>query len=213
MKKACSVMNYILPQKNIASMHCSANVGKDGDVAVFFGLSGTGKTTLSNRPEPFTIGDDEHGWDDDGCSPRGRLLRKDNQFRSKRTGYLSSYQTQRVIEKCCCEIKWHIDFNDASKTENTRVSYPIHHIPNIKKPVSKAGHASKVIISPQTPLVLPPVSILTDERHNIIFCLGLRQTGGTERGIKEPQPTFSACFGAAFLSLHPTVYADVLLNA
>ncbi len=217
MKKGLfSVMNYILPQKNIASMHCSANVGKDGDVAVFFGLSGTGKTTLSTDPNRLLIGDDEHGWDDDGVFnfEGGCYAKTINLSEANEPDIYQAIRRNALLENVVVKSNGDIDFNDASKTENTRVSYPIHHLPNIVKPVSKAGHASKVIFLTANAFgVLPPVSILTDDQTQYHFLSGFTaKLAGTERGIKEPQPTFSACFGAAFLSLHPTVYADVLLK-
>lgn len=217
MKKGLfSVMNYILPQQNIASMHCSANVGKEGDVAVFFGLSGTGKTTLSTDPNRLLIGDDEHGWDDDGVFnfEGGCYAKTINLSAANEPDIYQAIRRDALLENVVVKSDGEIDFSDASKTENTRVSYPIHHIQNIVKPVSKAGHASKVIFLTADAFgVLPPVSILTDEQTQYHFLSGFTaKLAGTERGIKEPQPTFSACFGAAFLSLHPTVYADVLLK-
>lgn len=217
MKKGLfSVMNYLLPQKNIASMHCSANVGKEGDVAIFFGLSGTGKTTLSTDPNRLLIGDDEHGWDDDGVFnfEGGCYAKTINLSATSEPDIYRAIKRNALLENVVVAADSEIDFTDASKTENTRVSYPIHHIPNIVQPVSKAGHAGKVIFLTADAFgVLPPVSILTDEQTQYHFLSGFTaKLAGTERGIKEPQPTFSACFGAAFLSLHPTVYAEVLLQ-
>ena len=192
MKKGMfSVMNYLLPLKGIASMHCSANVGEKGDVAVFFGLSGTGKTTLSTDPKRRLIGDDEHGWE-----------------------IYNAIRRDALLENVTVRDDGTIDFDDGSKTENTRVSYPIYHIENIVKPVSKAGHATKVIFLTADAFgVLPPVSRLTANQTQYHFLSGFTaKLAGTERGVTEPTPTFSACFGAAFLSLHPTQYAEVLVK-
>lgn len=215
MKKGMfSMMNYFLPLQGIASMHCSANVGKDGDVAVFFGLSGTGKTTLSTDPKRQLIGDDEHGWDDDGvfnfeggCYAKTINLSKENE-----PDIYNAIRRDALLENVTVLADGEIDFNDGSKTENTRVSYPIYHIDNIVTPVSKAGHAKKVIFLTADAFgVLPPVSKLTKEQAKYHFLSGFTaKLAGTERGITEPTPTFSSCFGAAFLSLHPTKYAEVL---
>lgn len=215
MKKGIfSVMNYYLPLKGIASMHCSANVGKNGDVAIFFGLSGTGKTTLSTDPERALIGDDEHGWDDDGifnleggCYAKCIKLRKENE-----PDIYNAIKRDALLENLVILPDGTIDFDDDSKTENTRVSYPIYHINNIVKPVSKAGHAKKVIfLTADTFGVLPPVSRLTEEQTKYYFLSGYTaKVAGTERGIIEPVPSFSACFGAAFLMLDPIIYANEL---
>ncbi|MEH8022222.1 phosphoenolpyruvate carboxykinase (ATP) [Rheinheimera metallidurans] len=215
MKKGMfSMMNYFLPLQGIASMHCSANVGKDGDVAVFFGLSGTGKTTLSTDPKRQLIGDDEHGWDDDGvfnfeggCYAKTINLSKENE-----PDIYNAIRRDALLENVTVLADGEIDFNDGSKTENTRVSYPIYHIDNIVTPVSKAGHAKKVIFLTADAFgVLPPVSKLTKEQAKYHFLSGFTaKLAGTERGITAPTPTFSSCFGAAFLSLHPTKYAEVL---
>lgn len=215
MKKGLfSVMNYLLPQRGIASMHCSANVGEKGDVAIFFGLSGTGKTTLSTDPKRQLIGDDEHGWDDNGvfnfeggCYAKTINLRKEHE-----PDIYNAIRRDALLENVVVDDQGNVDFSDASKTENTRVSYPIHHIDNIVKPVSKAGHAQKVIFLTADAFgVLPPVSKLTQQQAEYYFLSGFTsKLAGTERGITEPTPTFSACFGAAFLSLHPTRYAEVL---
>ena len=215
MKKGIfSVMNYHLPLKGIASMHCSANVGKKGDVAIFFGLSGTGKTTLSTDPERALVGDDEHGWDDDGifnfeggCYAKCIKLSRRNE-----PDIYSAIRRDALLENLVVLSDGTIDFNDVSKTENTRVSYPIYHINNIVKPVSKAGHAKKVIfLSADTFGVLPPVSRLTEEQTRYYFLSGYTaKVAGTERGIVEPVPSFSACFGAAFLMLDPIIYANKL---
>jgi phosphoenolpyruvate carboxykinase (ATP) len=215
MKKGIfSVMNYYLPLKGIAAMHCSANVGKNGDTAIFFGLSGTGKTTLSTDPERALVGDDEHGWDDDGifnfeggCYAKCIRLSKKNE-----PDIYNAIRRDALLENLVVLSDGTVDFNDQSKTENTRVSYPIYHINNIIKPVSKAGHAKKVIfLSADTFGVLPPVSRLTEEQTRYYFLSGYTaKVAGTERGIDEPIPSFSACFGAAFLMLDPITYANEL---
>ncbi|TPH15257.1 phosphoenolpyruvate carboxykinase (ATP) [Litorilituus lipolyticus] len=215
MKKGMfSMMNYLLPLQGIASMHCSANVGKEGDVAVFFGLSGTGKTTLSTDPKRELIGDDEHGWDDTGvfnfeggCYAKTIKLSKENE-----PDIYNAIRRDALLENVTVAEDGTIDFDDNSRTENTRVSYPIHHIDNIVKPVSRAGHAKKVIFLTADAFgVLPPVAKLTPEQTEYYFLSGFTaKLAGTERGITEPTPTFSSCFGAAFLSLHPTQYAEVL---
>ncbi|OMQ26847.1 phosphoenolpyruvate carboxykinase (ATP) [Serratia oryzae] len=217
MKKGLfSIMNYLLPLKGIASMHCSANVGEKGDVAIFFGLSGTGKTTLSTDPKRQLIGDDEHGWDDDGVfNFEGGCYAKTIKLSAQAEPEI--YQAIRrdaLLENVQVLADGSIDFDDASKTENTRVSYPIYHIENIVKPVSKAGHAKKIIFLTADAFgVLPPVSRLTAEQTQYHFLSGFTaKLAGTERGITTPTPTFSACFGAAFLALHPTQYASVLVK-
>jgi len=215
MKKGMfSMMNYLLPLQGIASMHCSANVGSDGDVAIFFGLSGTGKTTLSTDPKRKLIGDDEHGWDDDGVFnfEGGCYAKTINLSKEHEPDIYNAIRRDALLENVNVREDGSIDFACALKTENTRVSYPIHHIDNIVKPVSKAGHATKVIfLTADAYGVLPPVSKLTPGQTQYYFLSGFTaKLAGTERGITEPTPTFSACFGAAFLSLHPTQYADVL---
>ncbi|MFU9136631.1 phosphoenolpyruvate carboxykinase (ATP) [Erwinia tasmaniensis] len=217
MKKGLfAVMNYLLPLKGIASMHCSANVGEKGDVAVFFGLSGTGKTTLSTDPQRKLIGDDEHGWDDDGVfNFEGGCYAKTIKLSAEAEPEI--YQAIRrdaLLENVVVRTDGSVDYDDGSKTENTRVSYPIDHIENIAKPVSKAGHAKKVIFLTADAFgVLPPVSRLTPDQTQYHFLSGFTaKLAGTERGVTEPTPTFSACFGAAFLTLHPTQYADVLVK-
>ncbi|OJH83335.1 phosphoenolpyruvate carboxykinase (ATP) [Serratia marcescens] len=217
MKKGLfSIMNYLLPLKGIASMHCSTNVGEQGDVAVFFGLSGTGKTTLSTDPKRQLIGDDEHGWDEDGVfNFEGGCYAKTIKLSPQAEPEI--YQAIRrdaLLENVTVRADGSIDFDDASKTENTRVSYPIYHIENIVKPVSKAGHARKIIFLTADAFgVLPPVSRLTPEQTQYHFLSGFTaKLAGTERGITAPTPTFSACFGAAFLTLHPTQYAEVLVK-
>jgi phosphoenolpyruvate carboxykinase (ATP) len=215
MKKGIfSVMNYHLPLKGIASMHCSANVGKKGDVAIFFGLSGTGKTTLSTDPNRGLIGDDEHGWDDDGIFnfEGGCYAKCINLSMENEPDIYNAIRRDALLENLVVHTDGTIDFNDPSKTENTRVSYPLYHINNIVKPVSKAGHASKVIFLTADAFgVLPPVSRLTEEQTMYYFLSGYTaKVAGTERGIKEPVPSFSTCFGAAFLMLDPQIYAREL---
>lgn len=217
MKKGIfSMMNYYLPLKGIAAMHCSANMGKDGDVAIFFGLSGTGKTTLSADPKRALIGDDEHGWDDDGvfnfeggCYAKCINLSEENE-----PDIYRAIRRDALLENLVVRPDGSIDFADASKTENTRVSYPIFHIDNIVKPVSKGGHATKVIFLTADAFgVLPPVSKLTADQTKYHFLSGFTaKLAGTERGVTSPQPTFSACFGNAFLTLHPTKYAIELVK-
>jgi len=213
MKKGIfSVMNYYLPLKGIASMHCSANVGKKGDVALFFGLSGTGKTTLSINPERALVGDDEHGWDNDGifnleggCYAKCFKLSRQNE-----PDIYDAIRRDALLENLVVLSDGTIEFNNDSKTENTRVSYPIYHINNIVQPVSKAGHPKKIIfLTADTFGVLPPVSCLTEEQTKYYFLSGYSaKVAGTERGIVEPIPSFSACFGAAFLMLDPIIYAN-----
>ena len=217
MKKGMfSYMNYLLPLKGMASMHCSANTNEKGETAIFFGLSGTGKTTLSTDPKRQLIGDDEHGWDDDGvfnfeggCYAKVINLSKENE-----PDIWNAIRRNALLENVTVDKKGAIDFADKSVTENTRVSYPIFHIENIVKPVSKAPAAKKVIfLSADAFGVLPPVSILTPEQTKYYFLSGFTaKLAGTERGITEPTPTFSACFGAAFLSLHPTKYGEELVK-
>ncbi len=215
MKKGIfSVMNYYLPLKGIASMHCSANVGKKGDVAIFFGLSGTGKTTLSTDPERALVGDDEHGWDDDGVFnfEGGCYAKTINLSAENEPDICRAIRRDALLENVVVNEKGEIDFSSAAKTENTRVSYPIYHIDNIVRPVSKAGHASTVIFLTADAFgVLPPVSRLTEEQTQYYFLSGYTaKVAGTERGISEPQPSFSACFGAAFLLVDPIIYAREL---
>jgi len=215
MKKGMfSIMNYLLPLKGMPSMHCSANVGDDGDVAIFFGLSGTGKTTLSTDPKRRLIGDDEHGWDDSGIFnfEGGCYAKVINLSSEDEPDIYRAIRRDALLENICFEDDGAIDYADASKTENTRVSYPIYHIDNIVKPVSRAGHASRVIFLTADAFgVLPPVSRLSAEQAQYYFLSGFTaKLAGTELGITEPTPTFSACFGKAFLSLHPTRYAEVL---
>ena len=217
MKKGMfSMMNYYLPLQGIASMHCSANTNEKGETAVFFGLSGTGKTTLSTDPKRMLIGDDEHGWDDEcvfnfegGCYAKVINLDKESE-----PDIYNAIRRDALLENVTVDAEGKINFADKSVTENTRVSYPINHIENIVKPVSKAPAAKKVIfLSADAFGVLPPVSVLTPEQTQYYFLSGFTaKLAGTERGITEPTPTFSACFGAAFLSLHPTKYGEELVK-
>lgn len=218
MKKGMfSMMNYYLPLKGIASMHCSANTDLDGkNTAIFFGLSGTGKTTLSTDPKRLLIGDDEHGWDDNGvfnfeggCYAKVINLDKDSE-----PDIYNAIKRNALLENVTLDKEGHIDFADKSVTENTRVSYPINHINNIVKPISSAPAAKNVIfLSADAFGVLPPVSILTPEQTQYYFLSGFTaKLAGTERGVTEPTPTFSACFGQAFLELHPTKYAEELVK-
>ncbi len=212
-----SIMNYYLPLQGIAAMHCSANTSKDGkDVAIFFGLSGTGKTTLSADPKRLLIGDDEHGWDDDGVFnfEGGCYAKVIDLDPEKEPDIWKAIRRDALLENVVVDENGHIDFSDTSKTQNTRVSYPIYHIENIVKPVSKAGHAQKVIFLTADAFgVLPPVSKLTKDQTKYHFLSGYTaKVAGTERGITEPVPSFSAGFGAAFLLLHPTKYADELIK-
>ena len=218
MKKGMfSMMNYYLPLKGMASMHCSANTDMDGkNTAIFFGLSGTGKTTLSTDPKRLLIGDDEHGWDDNGvfnfeggCYAKVIDLDKESE-----PDIYNAIKRDALLENVTLDENGKIDFADKSVTENTRVSYPIDHIQNIVRPVSSAPAAKNVIfLSADAFGVLPPVSILTPEQTQYYFLSGFTaKLAGTERGITEPTPTFSACFGQAFLELHPTKYAEELVK-
>ena len=218
MKKGMfSMMNYFLPLKGMASMHCSANTDKNGEnTAIFFGLSGTGKTTLSTDPKRLLIGDDEHGWDDNGvfnfeggCYAKVINLDKDSE-----PDIYNAIRRDALLENVTVDGNGKIDFADKSVTENTRVSYPIDHIEKIVRPVSAAPAAKNVIfLSADAFGVLPPVSILTPEQTQYYFLSGFTaKLAGTERGITEPTPTFSACFGQAFLELHPTKYAEELVK-
>ena len=218
MKKGMfSMMNYYLPLMGIASMHCSANTDMNKEnTAIFFGLSGTGKTTLSTDPKRLLIGDDEHGWDDNGvfnfeggCYAKVINLDKDSE-----PDIYAAIRRDALLENVTVHEDGTIDFNDKSVTENTRVSYPIDHIEKIVKPIS-AGPAAKnvIFLSADAFGVLPPVSILTPEQTKYYFLSGFTaKLAGTERGITEPTPTFSACFGQAFLELHPTKYAEELVK-
>ena len=218
MKKGMfSIMNYYNPLRGIASMHCSANTNMEGtDSAIFFGLSGTGKTTLSTDPKRLLIGDDEHGWDDEGVFnyEGGCYAKVINLDKESEPDIYNAIKRDALLENVTVDANGKIDFADKSVTENTRVSYPIYHIKNIVKPISKGPHAHQVIfLSADAFGVLPPVSILTPEQTKYYFLSGFTaKLAGTERGITEPTPTFSACFGAAFLSLHPTKYAEELVK-
>ncbi len=210
-----SIMNYYLPLKGIAAMHCSANMGKNGDTAIFFGLSGTGKTTLSADPNRFLIGDDEHGWDDEGVFnfEGGCYAKCINLSKDKEPDIYNAIRRDALLENVVYDEKTgEVNFFDTSKTENTRVSYPIYHIDNIVKPVSKGTHPKKIIFLTADAFgVFPPVSKLNRDQAMYYFLSGYTaKLAGTERGVKEPIPTFSAAFGAAFLLLHPTVYAQEL---
>ena len=216
MKKGMfSMMNYYLPLQGMASMHCSANVGEEGDVAVFFGLSGTGKTTLSADPKRYLIGDDEHGWDDNGVFnyEGGCYAKVIDLTDEKEPDIWRAIKRDALLENVVVGEGGAVDYTDGSITENTRVSYPIHHINKIVLP-SKAGHAKKVIyLSADAFGVLPPVSILTDDQAQYHFLCGYTsKLAGTERGITEPTPSFSPAFGEAFLSLHPTMYSKTLIG-
>ena len=216
MKKGIfSVLHYLLPQKGILSMHCSANVQDDNqNSAIFFGLSGTGKTTLSTDPKRSLIGDDEHGWDDDGIFnfEGGCYAKTVNLDPKKEPDIFKAIKKDALLENVIVDDNGKVDYENISLTENTRVSYPIYHINNIVKPISKAGHANKVIFLTADAFgVLPAVSILSNEEAQYHFLSGFTaKLAGTERGVDRPTPTFSACFGAAFLTLHPTKYAEVL---
>ena len=218
MKKGMfSMMNYFNPLRGIASMHCSANTSMDGtSSAIFFGLSGTGKTTLSTDPKRKLIGDDEHGWDDEGVFnyEGGCYAKVINLDKESEPDIYKAIKRDALLENVTVDANGKIDFADKSVTENTRVSYPIYHIENIVKPISKGPHAKQVIfLSADAFGVLPPVSILNDQQAQYYFLSGFTaKLAGTERGITEPTPTFSACFGAAFLSLHPTKYAEELVK-
>ncbi len=212
-----SIMNYILPLKGVAAMHCSANMGQKGDTAIFFGLSGTGKTTLSADPKRLLIGDDEHGWDNEGVFnfEGGCYAKMIKLSKEKEPDIWEAIKRDAMLENVVFQPETGFpDYDNASKTENTRASYPIYHIRNIVKPVSKGGHPKKVIFLTADAFgVLPPVSKLTPDQTMYHFLTGYTaKVAGTERGIKEPQPTFSSCFGAAFLMLHPTVYAQQLIK-
>ena len=218
MKKGMfSMMNYYLPLKGIASMHCSANTDLNGEnTAIFFGLSGTGKTTLSTDPKRLLIGDDEHGWDDKGVFnfEGGCYAKVINLDKESEPDIYNAIKRNALLENVTLDENGKIDFADKSVTENTRVSYPIDHIENIVRPVSAAPAAKNVIfLSADAFGVLPPVSVLTPEQTEYYFLSGFTaKLAGTERGITEPTPTFSACFGQAFLELHPTKYAEELVK-
>ncbi len=218
MKKGMfSMMNYYLPLKGIAAMHCSANTDMNGEnTAIFFGLSGTGKTTLSTDPKRLLIGDDEHGWDDNGVFnfEGGCYAKVINLDKESEPDIYNAIKRNALLENVTLDENGKIDFADKSVTENTRVSYPIDHIEKIVRPVSAAPAAKEVIfLSADAFGVLPPVSVLTPEQTKYYFLSGFTaKLAGTERGITEPTPTFSACFGQAFLELHPTKYAEELVK-
>ena len=218
MKKGMfSMMNYYLPLKGMASMHCSANTDMNGEnTALFFGLSGTGKTTLSTDPKRLLIGDDEHGWDDKGVFnfEGGCYAKVINLDKESEPDIYRAIKRNALLENVTVDENGIIDFKDGSTTENTRVSYPIDHIEKIVRPVSAAPAAKNVIfLSADAFGVLPPVSVLTPEQAQYYFLSGFTsKLAGTERGITEPTPTFSACFGQAFLELHPTKYAEELVK-
>ena len=218
MKKGMfSMMNYFLPLKGIAAMHCSANTDKEGkNTAIFFGLSGTGKTTLSTDPKRLLIGDDEHGWDDEGIFnfEGGCYAKVINLDKESEPDIYNAIKRNALLENVTVDKDGKIDFTDKSVTENTRVSYPIYHIDKIVRPYSEGPAAKQVIfLSADAFGVLPPVSILTPEQTKYYFLSGFTaKLAGTERGITEPTPTFSACFGQAFLELHPTKYAEELVK-
>ena len=218
MKKGMfSMQNYFLPLKGIASMHCSANTDLNGEnTAIFFGLSGTGKTTLSTDPKRLLIGDDEHGWDDHGVFnlEGGCYAKVINLDKESEPDIYNAICRDALLENVTVDKNGKIDFTDKSVTENTRVSYPIYHIKNIVRPFSQGPAAKRVIfLSADAFGVLPPVSILTPEQTKYYFLSGFTaKLAGTERGITEPTPTFSACFGQAFLELHPTKYAEELVK-
>ncbi|HET6229191.1 MAG TPA: phosphoenolpyruvate carboxykinase (ATP) [Longimicrobiaceae bacterium] len=213
-KSVFGLMNYLLPLQGVLSMHCSANVGPDGDTALFFGLSGTGKTTLSADPERGLIGDDEHGWSDrgifnfeGGCYAKAVKLSPEGEPEI----YATTRMFGTVLENCIVDDKRRVDFDDISITENTRISYPLEYISNFV-PDAQGGHPRNIVfLTADAYGVLPPISKLTAEQAMFYFLSGYTaKVAGTERGVKEPQPTFSACFGAVFLPLHPGVYAELL---
>jgi phosphoenolpyruvate carboxykinase (ATP) len=213
-KSVFGLLNYLLPKQGVLSMHCSANIGPEGDAALFFGLSGTGKTTLSADPERALIGDDEHGWSNEGIfNYEGGCYAKAINLSAE--GEPEIYATTRmfgtVLENCVLDEERRVDFADQSITENTRVSYPLHYIPN-HVPQAQGGHPRNVVfLTADAYGVLPPIARLTPEQAMFYFLSGYTaKVAGTERGVKEPQPTFSACFGAVFIPLHPGVYAEML---
>lgn len=209
-----SIMNYFLPLKNIGAFHCSSNQGAQGDTALFFGLSGTGKTTLSTDPKRRLIGDDEHGWDGEGVFnfEGGCYAKCIGLTREREPEIFAAIRRGALLENCDVDPSGHVDFASSRKTENTRVSYPLEHIENIVKPVSKGGHPSNIIfLACDAYGVLPPVAKLTPEQAMYHYLSGYTaKVAGTELGVKEPRATFSACFGKAFLLVHPTKYAEIL---
>lgn len=209
-----SIMNYFLPLKGIGAFHCSANMGVKGDTALFFGLSGTGKTTLSTDPKRQLIGDDEHGWDAQGVFnfEGGCYAKCIGLTREREPEIFAAIRRNALLENCDVDASGHVDFASSRKTENTRVSYPLDHIVNIVKPVSKGRHPSNIIfLACDAYGVLPPVAQLTPEQAMYHYLSGYTaKVAGTELGVKEPQATFSACFGKAFLLVHPMKYAEIL---
>ncbi len=215
MKKGIfTIMNYFLPLKGIGAFHCSANMGANGETALFFGLSGTGKTTLSADPKRKLIGDDEHGWDDTGVFnfEGGCYAKTVNLTEEKEPDIFRAIKRDALLENVKIESNGNVDFSDTSKTENGRVSYPIYHIDNIVQPVSKGGHPNNIIFLTCDAFgVLPPVAKLTDDQAMYQYLSGYTaKVAGTELGVTEPTATFSSCFGSPFLALHPTAYSDVL---
>ncbi len=210
------VMNYLLPLKGIASMHCAANIDKDNEVSLFFGLSGTGKTTLSTDSHQKLIGDDEHGWDNEGIFnfEGGCYAKVINLDPNSEPDIYKAIKKDALLENVVVDEAGKVDYSDKSKTENTRVSYPIYHIDNIVKPVSKGGHAENIIFLTADAFgVLPPVSVLNLEQVEYYFLSGFTsKMAGTELGITSPAPTFSSCFGCAFLTLPPIVYSNLLME-
>ncbi len=215
MKKGIfTMMNYFLPLKGVGAFHCSANEGKQGDTALFFGLSGTGKTTLSTDPNRALIGDDEHGWDNEGIFnfEGGCYAKCINLSREGEPEIYAAIRRDALLENVVIDDRGHVDFADGSKTENTRVSYPIEHIDNIKRPVSKGAHPKTIIFLTCDAFgVLPPVCRLTRDQAMYQYLAGYTaKVAGTEVGVTEPKAAFSACFGAPFLALHPTAYSAIL---
>ena len=205
-------MNYLLPMQDIMSMHCSANVGEKGDVALFFGLSGTGKTTLSADPHRKLIGDDEHGWNKNGSLiSKVAAMRKQSIFQRKEPQIFDAIKYGAILENTVVSEDGSVDFEDNRYTENTRAAYPINHIDNIVVP-SKAAHPNTIIFLTADAFgVIPPISKLNKDQAMYHFLSGFTsKLAGTERGVTEPEPSFSTCFGAPFFPLHPTVYADLL---
>lgn len=209
-----TMMNYFLPLKGIGSFHCSANQGESGDTALFFGLSGTGKTTLSADPKRLLIGDDEHGWDDEGVFnfEGGCYAKTIDLSEANEPDIYHAIKRDALLENVVVKADGEVDFSDTSKTENTRVSYPIYHIEKIVKPVSKGGHPGNIIFLTCDAFgVLPPVAKLSPEQAQYLYLCGYTaKVAGTEIGIKEPKAVFSPCFGGPFLTLHPTVYGEIL---
>ncbi|VAX35876.1 Phosphoenolpyruvate carboxykinase [ATP] [hydrothermal vent metagenome] len=209
-----SIMNYFLPLQGIGAFHCSANQGKEGDTALFFGLSGTGKTSLSTDPKRALIGDDEHGWDDEGVFnfEGGCYAKCIDLTKEKEPDIYAAIKRNALLENLDIDAAGKIDFTSDKKTQNTRVSYPLDHIDNIVKPISKGGHPKNIIFLTCDAFgVLPPVAKLTKDQTMYHYLNGYTaKVAGTELGVKEPQATFSACFGKAFLLVHPTQYAQIL---